>query len=58
MAAMWKRRLGLHIVEGSAFVGGQKIGTLAKIVYTLVLREQLLANARLGRFLRRSDRAA
>jgi len=34
-------RLGLYFVEGSAFVAGQKIGTLAKIVYTLVPKEQL-----------------
>jgi 3-hydroxymyristoyl/3-hydroxydecanoyl-(acyl carrier protein) dehydratase len=34
-------RLGLYFVEGSAFVDGQKIGTLAKIVYTLVAKEQL-----------------
>jgi 3-hydroxymyristoyl/3-hydroxydecanoyl-(acyl carrier protein) dehydratase len=34
-------RLGLHIVEGSAYVGGKKIGTLAKIVYTLLPRDQL-----------------
>jgi 3-hydroxymyristoyl/3-hydroxydecanoyl-(acyl carrier protein) dehydratase len=35
-------RLGLHIVEGCAYANGKKIGTLAKIVYTLVPREQLL----------------
>jgi 3-hydroxymyristoyl/3-hydroxydecanoyl-(acyl carrier protein) dehydratase len=34
-------RLKLHIVEGSAFIRGQKIGTLARIIYTLLPREQL-----------------
>ncbi len=34
-------RLGLHIVEGAAFINGRKIGTLAKIVYTLVPRAEL-----------------
>jgi hypothetical protein len=35
-------RFGLHIVDGAAFVEGQKIGTLAKIVYTVLPRQQLI----------------
>jgi 3-hydroxymyristoyl/3-hydroxydecanoyl-(acyl carrier protein) dehydratase len=35
-------RLGIFIVDGSAYVDGRKIGTLAKIVYTLLPRQQLL----------------
>jgi 3-hydroxymyristoyl/3-hydroxydecanoyl-(acyl carrier protein) dehydratase len=35
-------RLKLHFVNGSAFVAGKKIGTLASIVYTLVPKAFLL----------------
>jgi len=36
-------RLGVYVADGAAFIAGNRIGTLSKIMYALVSREQLLA---------------